>query len=414
MGTIAMPPILHPAAFDEMLFRDERLIPVLHQITGVIFEVLQGRHDHPILPIFEHSFNRVKGASSQSQMRTITNFLDLFYFPIFPSHEAMLQPFLRYFEQVARATPHISNVHLTIVHALGSILLRTAATRAHLGLSSSHDILVFLLGYSGRVPAQLNAALTNEERAACSGDLARVPTIYEEVYAASKQRLKRSIRVELQPEVNYRTSQIRTILPNGQPYPFPEQCDEEPRSLDNLPPMPVEFREYLPPKPLPDGQRPKPRPLGTTPRAPIPPPVTLDGATPVFRFLKPLNAVDEDQPEQKNSQDDQVKSTLPHNLPPTVERRKRKCTSEDAGEDDSDYKAQGSHSAHTKASNTSAPARTLRARGPSGTAVTRRTTVAAPPGRPAKRRKVADRYIDMLEDSEGKLHKPPGAPESSQ
>ncbi|TEB27677.1 hypothetical protein FA13DRAFT_1878567 [Coprinellus micaceus] len=151
MGTIGMPPALRPASLEEWLSRDGAFIPVIHESTGSILDILQGHQYHPIMPLLRRAFRRApaKGSLTQRQLEAILNFESLFDFPIFPGHDAMLQPFLRYFHEVAKGTPRTYNVHINVVHALGSILLRTVATRDHLGTLPHRDAP--LLAYSGPV-----------------------------------------------------------------------------------------------------------------------------------------------------------------------------------------------------------------------------------------------------------------------
>ncbi|TEB22522.1 hypothetical protein FA13DRAFT_1716014 [Coprinellus micaceus] len=216
-----------------------------------------------------------------------------------------------------------------------------------------HDTLVFLLAYSGPVTTRLNASFTNEEHDALDGELLRTPTAPEE------------------------------------PYPFPEGPVEVPlQSQECLPPLPPELREVLPQTPRPEGwQRPKPRPVGTSPPKSAPKATFLHTSSPIFDILAPL----EEYSCPAGSGGTPVTGTTTStnaNLPPAVERHKRKHQSQasDGHNFNQDGpKEQVPESEGTKGNTT----RTLRARGPAGTVLPRQNGDSTHVNPPAKKRKLA-------------------------
>lgn len=394
-GTVAIPPLLDEDSVDRgAKYRDSSLLTALHQASGELLDIIQGRKNHILWTLFMLHWERLPDTTvSQKQLLYAYDFSADFDFPLFPANDATALLFVRNFETIARETAGASGVHIAVVHEVAGVFFRTVAARHHLGLPPSNDQLILLLSYHRYIPldSDFRRSLSATQRDALDGRLARNTSDYEQVQKAFNGRLalKRSIQMHLGDTFTTAASPIHAELHNGQPFLFPPGRTPTPYSFESLPPLPHEFREIKlydgPPQP-----KPRPKPVGTTPKAPAPPPVTLVHSSPVWVLLVPLPQGQ--QPVPRGSNDEPIHG--PSSTPGS--QGKKEQTAED---DKNNTKPAGKKA---KGDARVVGTRTLRARDSTGVAVTRKRAGApSEETRSTKKRKVADRYIDVLEDAEG-------------
>ncbi|KAJ3528438.1 hypothetical protein NMY22_g9411 [Coprinellus aureogranulatus] len=288
-GTIAIPPSLDDASVDPgMGYRNNALLMALHQASGNLLDIIQGKSTHLIWSLFHCHWQRLASSASQKQALFVYQFSQDFDFPIFPADDTTAQLFVSYFARIAMQTVGASSVHIAIVHQLATTFFRAVATRHHLGLSPSSDPLVLLLAYHGSIPptARFRQNLSAIEQDALDGRLVRDRSDYELAQAVSNGSLNQSIQLHLGPKFTHLDSPIRAELPNSQPFVFPVGNTPVPLASDSLPPLPAEFRQvrlYEPPH-----SKPRPRPVGIIPKEPTPPPTTLLPCSPLWAFVEPL------------------------------------------------------------------------------------------------------------------------------
>lgn len=397
-GTIAIPPLLDEDSVDRgAKYRDPSLLTALHQASGELLDIIQGKKDHLLWTLFHRHWQCLpKTRVSQKQLLFAYEFSMDFNFPLFPANDATALLFVRNFEAIVMKTPGASNVHNAIVHELAAVFFRAVAVRHHLGLPPSNDRLLLLLSYRRHVPpnSKLRNSLSAVERDALDGRLVRHASEYELVQKSfsGKVAVTRCIQLHLSEAFTSAESPIHAEMLSSHQFVFPPGHTPPPQPFEALPPLPVEFREVKlyngPPR-----FKPKARPAGTTARPPAPPPVILLDSSPVWWLLGP--SVEE-----------------AHELQGDEHRREDREDPEDPeNSEDPEYTEHASNAAKRKRKKTLSEApqtRKLRARNSAGVAVTQKRK-AAPSSqmRPARRRRVGERYITVLEDAEGRRYELP-------